>query len=401
MLRSVQIHNFRSCTRTAFELVTPLSALCGRNGVGKSTVLNAIAWACSRTITAEPIRVSPGTKRSNETTYVNLDLVLELNGSRYHYDLFVPDSLDSANGAGLEEFLAVEESDKWTTVFHRGVEDVEVLGRTDHIRIPRLTPGLAALTSLLPGDDPASLHLERVRAFFGGVQYYPFEDDPLLSNSIISEREYEDWRGRYKAVGEPARSLAICLVYMHREEPELFAELRSILGPEGLGLVEWIGVRELESTIGSQAGDSPEALPSSKLFVLQVMPSRHMGGSANLFLLSQLSVGTRRIIQIVTSMLFDRRSLMLMEQPEDSIHPGLLRKLISLLRTYSGDTQMLFTTHSPAVLDILKPEEVLLVTADEGSTEVRRLTPGEMDRAKEFLEMEGSLSEFLEAQDDL
>jgi predicted ATPase len=126
-----------------------------------------------------------------------------------------------------------------------------------------------------------------------------------------------------------------------------------------------------------------------------------MGGTGHFFSVSNLSVGTTRLLQMVVSILFDQRSLMLIEQPEDSIHPGLLQKLISILRTYSHETQILFTTHSLAVLDILHPEEILLATAPEGSTTVRKLTPDEIERAKSFLENEGSLSDFLEPLDEL
>ncbi|OJW14704.1 MAG: hypothetical protein BGO49_17100 [Planctomycetales bacterium 71-10] len=398
MLRSVEIQNFGSCARTSFDLDAPLSALCGRNGVGKTTVLNAIALLCSKTITAYPIptRSNFFLRRSVDIAGVSMTLGLELDGVHYDYEFSAPDFSDSARPVELTEFLTAGNGESRTSVFSRQGESVEALGRTDCIRIPKLTPGLAALISLLPRDDPASLHLERVRSFFAGVRYYTFEVDPP-TESMISARAYEEWRDRHKAVGEPAPSLAMCLVYMQQEEPELFDELQSILGPEGIGVVEWIGVHDL----GSIIANSEERWGDSKYFMPQVIPSRHMGGGANSFRLPELSVGTRRIIQIVTSMLFDRRSLMLMEQPEDSIHPGLLRKLIDLLRTYSGDTQMLFTTHSAAVLDILEPEEVLLATAVEGSTEVRRLTPDELVRAKDFLASEGTLSDFLEAQDEL
>lgn len=400
MLRSVEIQNFGSCSRTSFELDTSLSALCGRNGVGKSTVLNAIAWLCSRTITAEPLRVPSEFRRPAEDARFRMDLRLDLDGVRYGYVLSVSDPWGLPRTPNIVESLVVAEEGNWTSIFEREDEALGVLGRTDRIRIPKLTPGLAALTSLLPRDDPAGLHLERVRGFFAGVRYYPFEDDPT-ADLFASEGEYEEWKGLHEAGEEAPRSIVMSLLYMHREEPELFAELKSILGPEGLGVVESIEVYERAFDLAEIVGGPYEPPLDSKLSTLIVRPSRHMGGTASAFRLSRLSVGTRRIIQIVASMLFDRRSLMLMEQPEDSIHPGLLRKLVSLLRTYSGDTQVLFTTHSPAVLDILRPEEVLLATASEGATEVRRLTPDEMERAKQFLATEGALSDFLEAQDDL
>jgi predicted ATPase len=125
-----------------------------------------------------------------------------------------------------------------------------------------------------------------------------------------------------------------------------------------------------------------------------------MGGAGRSFQFSDLSVGTRRVIRVVTSLLFDKRSLMLIEQPEDSIHPGLLRKLIDMMRSYSDGSQIIFTTHSSEVLDILRPEEVLMTTARDGKTSVRPLSPDEVARARRFLSDEGSLSDFLEPFDE-
>ncbi len=99
-------------------------------------------------------------------------------------------------------------------------------------------------------------------------------------------------------------------------------------------------------------------------------------------------------------MLFDQRAVMLMEQPEDSIHPGLLRKLLDVLRSYSASTQIVFSTHSPAVLDMLRPEEVLLVSAPSGGTVTRGLSDNELALAKQFLEDEGALSDYYETLDE-
>ena len=91
--------------------------------------------------------------------------------------------------------------------------------------------------------------------------------------------------------------------------------------------------------------------------------------------------------------------MMLIEEPEASIHPALLRKLVDILRSYSTDTQVLFTTHSAEVMDILRPEEILYVTAPRGRTEVRTLTEPEVEAAKTFMKNEGALSEFFETID--
>jgi len=91
---------------------------------------------------------------------------------------------------------------------------------------------------------------------------------------------------------------------------------------------------------------------------------------------------------------------MLIEHPEDTIHPGLVRKLVDTLRSYSESSQIIFTTHSPEVLDVLRPEEVLLVSAANGQTSVRGLNGEEVLAAKRFLKDEGSLSEYIHLSDD-
>jgi predicted ATPase len=42
----------------------------------------------------------------------------------------------------------------------------------------------------------------------------------------------------------------------------------------------------------------------------------------------ELSLGTRRVLHLIVSLILDRSSLMLVEHPEDSIHRGLMRKLM-------------------------------------------------------------------------
>ena len=54
------------------------------------------------------------------------------------------------------------------------------------------------------------------------------------------------------------------------------------------------------------------------------------------------------------------------------------RTPISAASTGDVNTQVLITTHSPEVLDVLDPEDVLLVTAPDGVTEVGRLSPSQV-----------------------
>ncbi|MBT9588253.1 ATP-binding protein [bacterium] len=55
----------------------------------------------------------------------------------------------------------------------------------------------------------------------------------------------------------------------------------------------------------------------------------------------------------------------LVEEPELGLHPRLLDSFVDQLREYARDQQIILTTHSPLLLDSLKPEEVWITTRDD------------------------------------
>jgi predicted ATPase len=90
--------------------------------------------------------------------------------------------------------------------------------------------------------------------------------------------------------------------------------------------------------------------------------------------------------------LYDRRtSLILVEEPENSVHPWILRVFVDACREASGK-QIIITTHSPVLINYLKPEEVWLVWRRRGRTYVRTLT--EMDEEAEAIWGDGRSTVF-------
>jgi hypothetical protein len=88
---------------------------------------------------------------------------------------------------------------------------------------------------------------------------------------------------------------------------------------------------------------------------------------------SQFSDGTIRLIGLLWSVL-DARSILLLEEPELSLHPALVRQLAPLIyrvtRQSKQNAQVLVTTHSPDLLDdpgIAATEILILQPTDEGT----------------------------------
>jgi predicted ATPase len=81
----------------------------------------------------------------------------------------------------------------------------------------------------------------------------------------------------------------------------------------------------------------------------------------------ELSEGTLRFLWLVT--LLQSQSLTtitLLDEPEVSLHPELLRHLVYLMREAAKHTQLIVATHSDRLVRFLEPHEVLICDLEEG-----------------------------------
>lgn len=80
-------------------------------------------------------------------------------------------------------------------------------------------------------------------------------------------------------------------------------------------------------------------------------------------------------------------SVMLVEEPENGLHPARIADVVRTLREISKTTQVLIATHSPLVVNELKPEEATVLTRDpDQGTKAHPLgkTPNFADRSKVY-----------------
>ncbi len=86
----------------------------------------------------------------------------------------------------------------------------------------------------------------------------------------------------------------------------------------------------------------------------------------------EVSDGTIQTLALLIA-LYDRRNpLLVIEEPENSVHPWILRTFLDLAKAAPGK-QIVMTTHSPVLLNYVDPEIVRLVRMRNGRSEVSRL----------------------------
>lgn len=85
----------------------------------------------------------------------------------------------------------------------------------------------------------------------------------------------------------------------------------------------------------------------------------------------QLSDGTLRIYGILLS-LYQTPSppLLVIEEPEQTVHPGVLAMLAEAFKEVSERTQIIVTTHSPQLVDHFEPENIRVATMINGETKI-------------------------------
>lgn len=94
------------------------------------------------------------------------------------------------------------------------------------------------------------------------------------------------------------------------------------------------------------------------------------------FPLAQCSDGTVKWVALVTKILTSDTGFSL-EEPENFLHPNAQRELVSVIRNEmlakSKRSYIFLTTHSESLLNHTKPEELLLVWMDEGTTRIKKI----------------------------
>ena len=94
---------------------------------------------------------------------------------------------------------------------------------------------------------------------------------------------------------------------------------------------------------------------------------------------SEVSDGTIQILALFVALFDERTSFLAVEEPENALHPWILRQFVDLCREQSK--QILLTTHSPVLVDYVLPESLRLVWQRAGRSFLARVT----DLSPEFI----------------
>lgn len=88
---------------------------------------------------------------------------------------------------------------------------------------------------------------------------------------------------------------------------------------------------------------------------------------------AEVSDGTIQTLALMVAIHDPRATMLVIEEPENSVHPWIIRHVVDACIAASATRQILLTTHSPVVMNHVHPEQVWLMWRRAGTSRLARL----------------------------
>lgn len=381
MIKQIRIKDYKTCDNVRVLMNKPLMAIIGKNAVGKSNTLKGIYIAALQILSGE----KPDDFQAPNG--FSCEFIFGHKGSDYIYTIKVRGKKETYI---LDSLYQVKDNNK-IEVFNKNRKvSMNVIGSSSPIFLPAETTGLSFISDifLLKNDKIPSFieHIHKheniiliILVSLLRVKYYDFKDNSTLTP--ILTKEYEKWKANNSSI--PIKKRLSCKYYdFYKNKNSDFLEFKSLL--KSLGLVHDIYIYEPEEK------EDDHSKPKSGFLYFPLFKINN-----NFHYFNELSDGTQRIILMLLYLLYDKPSLMLIEEPEISIHYGLLIKLLSIFSQYSFNSNILFTTHSEQLLNKLDPNQIIYLYLNNGVTNVKYVTGRNLNTIYKYLEDVGPLGEYV------
>ena len=369
VLRRLRLKCFRSIPAADIEFDNP-TFMVGRNGSGKSNIADAFTFLADAMV--QPLQTvfdrrggiaAVRNRSSAKSRPPNWGLGVELanlNGevTSAHYALELR-ALPDYGFEVVREQCIVDRPNNERDWFDWSPRN-GFSSNADLLK-PALEAGALALP-LVGGDT----RFQPVHRFLSEMRAYCIEPP------VLREMQDPDGGVRLRSDGSNAASV---LREIRRKSPEDWQRVLELLG----------------SIVPETTGVGPKK-HGNKL-ALEFTQDWGKSGSVK-FEAYNMSDGTLRAVGILAAV-FQKPapSVLVVEEPESTIHPGALGAILDLLRHASRSTQVVVTTHSPDVLDAewIEDRHLKIVGWEEGRTRVGPVSDATRQALQEHLMGAGEL----------
>ncbi len=145
-----------------------------------------------------------------------------------------------------------------------------------------------------------------------------------------------------------------------------------------------------------------QLLPTLERIEVDYTHSRTLGlffyeqGVGRPWTVSEVSDGTIHSLALLVALYDPRTTMLVLEEPENSIHTWILRTLMEAAREAAQSKQILLTTHSRTVVDSVRPKQVWVMWRAEGESRLSQLSALSTEISKVIAEGELTTFELLD-----
>ena len=346
-IESLRVENYRALRRVEFDKHTPMTVLLGPNGSGKSTVFDVFNFLseCFQ-FGLRHAWDRRGRGKELKTRGSSGPIVFDLK-YREHRDMPVITyhlAIDEGNKGPevVEEWLQWRRGARGRPFrfleFARG-EGSAVSGEMpdeDDKRVPQKlrSPDLIAVSTLGQFSDHPRVAALR-----------EFITDWYVSYLSIDQTRSQPEAGPQERLCKGGVNLPNVIQYLKEQHPVRLEKIFEVLRQR---------IPRLERV-------EAEPMPDGRL-LLQIKDAPFEQPVLSRF----ASDGTMKLLAYLT-VLYDPEPprFIGIEEPENFLHPKLLPELAEGCRAAAGRSQLLITSHSPFLLNAMRPEEVRILYRDE------------------------------------
>jgi predicted ATPase len=369
-LLRLDVENFRSLRKVSLPL-GDLNVLVGPNGAGKTNVLKVFRFLADIIRTdLEPALeahhgfdaiVFRGGDRTSDTIRIGLTATWTTYSSQNSpddYSLRITRSREPSASLNVEraESFQFERTQGHARRITVGggrvtVSDLNRAAREEFERsigISPLSSGLSTLPRL--SDDVGSSEVAVVAERLASFRVFDVD--------VTAARQPARLKGRGETLEEDASNLASFLLNLSRSNER-----------------DWLNLVEDATTVLPNLRDIRFEFPSGAAReVIVVLDEQGLREPTQL---ADASYGTIRLLGLL-ALLYDPEpaALTCVEEIDHGLHPQALELLVERLREASERTQLIIATHSPALADRLRPEELVVCERrNDGSSAIPALPP--------------------------